>query len=334
MASLQACSDQHQSAPASSSSLPPSPPLGAYLASSPPSVELQVVVGLVVTAVQQGSAPGDQCRPCHGRARSAWIRSCGLGRTTSAINVHLAAQSGEVDVEDRQQVNLAAVRPGPAADRLAVRGRPLQQAGNGGSPGLRGGAALLPLVPGRLRQVTGRGRWHGGKVAVHRVVEGRRADPGEDATERALARRRTCPVHGSRRPPRTASVSCEQPAAQSAIADGESCPAAVNAHTASASTNSSGCQRPSGERGSGTRASHPRRHGRKAPSAARTAARSSRETSIREDSSAGTVLSGGSGWIAPRHFLGCAQGGRCRPLACGSGFPVARIVEDINAVAT
>ena len=73
--------------------------------------------------------------------------------------------------------------------------------------------------------------------------------------------------------------------------------AAVNAHTASASTNSRGCQRPSGERGSGTRASQSRRHGHGAPSGARTADSSSRATLISEDSSVGTVLSGGlEGW--------------------------------------
>jgi hypothetical protein len=38
------------------------------------------------------------------------------------------------------------------------------------------------------------------------------------------------PAHGSRRPPRAASVACEQQAAHSATASGESCPAAVNAH--------------------------------------------------------------------------------------------------------
>jgi hypothetical protein len=48
---------------------------------------------------------------------------------------------------------------------------------------------------------------------------------------------RTRPVSGSGRPPRISSASREQPAAHSAIAVGESCPAAVNAHTARASTN-------------------------------------------------------------------------------------------------
>jgi hypothetical protein len=43
-------------------------------------------------------------------------------------------------------------------------------------------------------------------------------------------------VRGSCRPQRTASVAWQQPTAHSAIAVGESCPAAVNAQTAKAST--------------------------------------------------------------------------------------------------
>jgi hypothetical protein len=96
-------------------------------------------------------------------------------------------------VESRQQVDLAAVRADGTADGLAVRGRLLQQACHGGLAGLRCGAALLPLVPGRLRQRIRGGRLHGGEVAVHRVVQGRLADPGEDPAEGALARRAYLP---------------------------------------------------------------------------------------------------------------------------------------------
>jgi hypothetical protein len=51
----------------------------------------------------------------------------------------------------------------------------------------------------------------------------------------------------------------------SAIADGESCPATVNAQIASASTYFSGCRRPSTERWSGTLAIHSRRQQRVSP---------------------------------------------------------------------
>jgi hypothetical protein len=95
--------------------------------------------------------------------------------------------------------------------------------------------ALLQAAQVREYQVrqTARGR-----------VEGLGVEPGENTREGAGARRQD-PLHPwSRRPPSTASVCCEQPAAHSAAAVGESCPAAVNAQIASASTNSSGCQRP------------------------------------------------------------------------------------------
>jgi hypothetical protein len=92
-----------------------------------------------------------------------------------------------------------------------------------------------------------------------------------------LARQTTAPASLAFMPQGRGSTSRVQPAAQSAIADGESCPAAVNAQTARASTNSSGCQRPLGLRGPGTRPSHSRTHGREEPSRLRTADRSSRE---------------------------------------------------------
>ena len=138
--------------------------------------------------------------------------------------------------------------------------RPRRPAGSSpasGAGGGLGGAALLPLV-------------HGSRPAG-RPAGWRAARPGSrtaaalnaSASMRSKTREnvrtlggRIRRVHGSRRPPRRASVSCEQPAAHSAIASGESCPAAVNAQTASPSTNSSWCHRPSRERGSGTRASH------------------------------------------------------------------------------
>jgi hypothetical protein len=202
-------------------------------------------------------------------------------------------------VEGRQQVGPGAVRADDTAHRLAVRGGLRQQPGNGRPACLARRPALLPLAPGGLRQPARADLGHGVQVAVTASFT---------AALSALMRTRrnvrshgglTCPVHRSRRPPRTRSASWEQPAAQSAIADGESCPAAVNAHTARARTNSSGCQRPIGLRGSGTRASHSRRRGRAGPSAARTADSSSRGTSIREDSSAGTIFSGGTGRVVP-----------------------------------
>jgi len=92
-------------------------------------------------------------------------------------------------VEGRQQVDAAAVRAGRAADGLAVHGGLRQQAGDGGLPRLRGGASLLPLVPGRLRQRIRGSLRDDGEVAVHRVVEGPGVDPGEDAAEGALGGR-------------------------------------------------------------------------------------------------------------------------------------------------
>lgn len=49
------------------------------------------------------------------------------------------------------------------------------------------------------------------------------------------------------------------------MADSESCPATVNAHTAKAITNSRGYQRPARLRGSGTASSHSRRQWRERP---------------------------------------------------------------------
>jgi len=63
----------------------------------------------------------------------------------------------------------------------------------------------------------------------------------------------------------------------------------VNAQTASASTYSSWCQRPSAERGSGTRASHSRRQRRDASSPAAGNPDAPAGTSISEDSNTGTV---------------------------------------------
>ncbi len=107
------------------------------------------------------------------------------------LRAHLPLGEGAAlaDVEGGQQVHPAAVRPGGAADGLAVRGGLRQQAGHGRPAGLRSGAALLPLMPGRLRQPVRGGPRHGGEVAVHRVVHRRLIRLDEDAAERSLARR-------------------------------------------------------------------------------------------------------------------------------------------------
>jgi len=147
--------------------------------------------------------------------------------------------------------------------------------------------ALFALVPGHGGQGARRAGRHRGQVAVQRRVERLGIDMAEDPGESTDTGERIHRVHESRRPPRTASVSCEQPATHSATAAGESCPAAVNAQIASASTYTSRCRRPSGDRRSGTRASHSRRQPRDS-SAARTPASSPAGTSISEDSSTGT----------------------------------------------
>ena len=109
----------------------------------------------------------------------------------------LGQGAGSGHVEDGQQVHLAAVRADRAADGLAVRGRLLQQARHSGLPGP--GAALLALVPGHLRQGSGRAWGQRGEVAVQRLVQSPRVRLGEDAAERALARRPDQP--GPRVPP-------------------------------------------------------------------------------------------------------------------------------------
>jgi hypothetical protein len=84
---------------------------------------------------------------------------------------------------------------------------------------------------------------------------------------------------------------------------GESRPAAVNAHTAKASTNSSGCHRPARLHGSGTSSSHRRRQQRDSAPPDQAAERPQAGTVIREDRDAGTVLSvrDRSGW----HLRSC-----------------------------
>ena len=161
-------------------------------------------------------------------------------------------------VQHGQQADLAAISADRAADRLAVRGGLLQQAGRPWPGGRRGGAALLTLVPGHGR---GNRRAGGprGEVPVQHRVERRGVDVLEDPGEGTDARRADPPGPRVAPPARTASVSSALPAAHSATAAGESCPAAVTAQIARASTNSSGCHRPSRDRGSGTRASHARR---------------------------------------------------------------------------
>jgi hypothetical protein len=100
-------------------------------------------------------------------------RHSGLG-----IDFPLGAGVPGGDVEDRQQVHLAAVGADGAAHGLAVRGRLGQQPGRG-RPGFRG-APLLPLMRGDLRQRAGGHAVQGVQVAVHGCVERLRVDPGED----------------------------------------------------------------------------------------------------------------------------------------------------------
>ena len=141
-------------------------------------------------------------------------------------------------------------------------------------------------------------------IAEHRqlkwsfeIVRGPSQRAFVSATERDLlvAGGLTRPVSGSGRPPSRSRVSREQPRAHSAIAVGESCPAAVNAHTARASTYPSGCHRPALLRGSGTICSHSRRQQRDGAPPQRAAPMSRAGTVIREDRDSGTVLSGG--WL-------------------------------------
>ena len=200
------------------------------------------------------------------------------------------------DVEGGQQVDLAAVGADGAAGGLAVRGGVRQQAGHCGLACGRGGAALLPLVPGDFGQFLRPGGRHGLQEAVKRLVERVRVDLREDPPEGPRAGRPDAAGQRVRPAAEDQQRLRGQPAAHSAIAVGESCPAAVNAHTARASTNSSGCHRPARLRGSGTSSSHSRRH-RREGSPARAADKPSRGTAIREDRRAGTVLSGGQdGW--------------------------------------
>ncbi|MGH3256427.1 MAG: hypothetical protein ACRDOU_13720 [Streptosporangiaceae bacterium] len=75
-------------------------------------------------------------------------------------------------MEGRQQVHLAAIAADSSAGRLAIRGYLRQQAGHRRLAGGCGGAALLPLVPGRLRQRIRLGLRQSRQVPVHRIVEG------------------------------------------------------------------------------------------------------------------------------------------------------------------
>jgi hypothetical protein len=147
----------------------------------------------VVLAQEAGGLPlgvqgvhGDD----HARQVQALEAGCQFGDLVR-LRAHLSLRQCATlaHVEGRQEVHLAAVQADGPADRLAVRGGLRAQAGHGRLAGLRGGAALLPLVADRLRQVIGRSLGHGSEVAVHSVVQYARIDPGEDAAERALAGR-------------------------------------------------------------------------------------------------------------------------------------------------
>ncbi len=107
------------------------------------------------------------------------------------LRVHFPLGHGAAlgDVERGQEVHLAAVRADGAAGSLAV-GRGLrQQPGNDRPPRRCGGAALLPLVPGHLRQLIRGGGGHALQVAVKRLVERVRVDPAQDAPEGPGGRR-------------------------------------------------------------------------------------------------------------------------------------------------
>ena len=69
----------------------------------------------------------------------------------AGLGVHLALGHGAAlgDVVRGQEMDLAAVVADSAAGGLAVGGGLREQAGDGGLPRSRGGAALLALMPGR-----------------------------------------------------------------------------------------------------------------------------------------------------------------------------------------
>jgi len=175
----------------------------------------------------------------------------------------LGAHPPGAGVQDRQQVHLAAAGADRAADGLSVHGSLRQQPGPIKPGSRRSGPALLALVRGDGGKGIRRARRQGGEVAVQRGVEGLGVDTLEDPGKVRVPGGRIRLAHGSRRPPRTASVSCEQPAAHPATAAGESCRAAVNAQTARPSTNSSRMPPAQPRAGSGTWASHWRRQHRR-----------------------------------------------------------------------
>ena len=95
-------------------------------------------------------------------------------------------------------MHLAAVRADRAADGLAVRGRLRQQPRHGGLPGpaaRRCSRSCLVTSAGQPEAARGQR----GEVAVQRLVQSPRVRLGEDAAERALARRPDQP--GPRVPP-------------------------------------------------------------------------------------------------------------------------------------
>ena len=101
------------------------------------------------------------------------------------LGVHFALGHGAVfgDVVNGQEMDLAAVGADGAAGGLAIGGGLREQAGHGGFPGRGSGPALLPLVPGHLREHVRRGGRHGLQEAVQRLVERIRVDLPEDTPE-------------------------------------------------------------------------------------------------------------------------------------------------------
>ena len=149
----------------------------------------QVVAVLVFGDAAGGLGLGVQ--GIQGQDRAGQVQSGGdvlqLGDLIGfRIDLALGAGASGSDVEDGQQVHLAAVGADGAAHGLAVRGHLGQQPGRG-RPGLRG-AALFPLAHRDLRQRPGGNAAQGVQVAVHGGVERLRVDLGEHPGERPCAR--------------------------------------------------------------------------------------------------------------------------------------------------
>ena len=148
----------------------------------------QVVRVLVLDQVAGGFGLGVQRVQGHNGAGQVQVRD-GRGQFRDFVGLGadfpLGAHAPRGHVEHGQQMDLAAISADRAADRLAVRGGLLCQAGRARPGGRRGGAALLALVPGHGGQGTRRAGGHRGKVPIQRRVERLgvdvREDPGEGA---------------------------------------------------------------------------------------------------------------------------------------------------------